>query len=265
LKSFILARSPIPTLDKDQPLSNAVEIMEYERLSALPVLDDGRFVGIVTIRDILSRIWGERVRMISLSSLYVSSVMKTDIPTVSLDSSLFEASELMIKHGLIAIPIINDGKPVGMIFEEDFPKLFLNSNADSSGFIIRNPRIVDIDSSLLNVRLLMLKENLRFIPVVKGERFVGVVRDFDIITVLKFIQDKVSSQHRVSRVKSLRASDVMRSTKAYFYGYPPISVVAKSILDERGLGAVALNEDNSVLGIVNTRIFVKMLLSWGFV
>lgn len=265
MKSFILARFPIPSVDKDQPLSNAIEIMEYEGLSALPVLDDGKFVGIINVRGILDRIWSERVRMISLSSLYVSSVMETSIPTLSLDSSLLEASELMIKHGLIAIPILSDGKPVGMIFEEDFPKLFLNSNVDSSGFILRNPRIVDIDSSILHVRSLMLKEDLRFIPVVKGEKFVGIVRDFDIVSVLKFIQDKVSPQHRASRVRSLRASDVMRSTKAYFYGTPPISVVAKSILDERGLGAVALNEDNSVLGVVNVRFFVKMLLFGGFV
>jgi len=259
LKSFRVARTPIICVDKDQSLSYALDVMDSNHLSALPVVDGGKFLGIITVRGIMGRIWSERVRTINLSSLYVSSVMETNIPKLSMDSTLIEACKLMIKHDLIALPILDYDKPIGMIFEDDIPILFSNLNIDSKDFINRDFRIVSIDSSILNVRSSMLKYNLRFIPVVKSGIFLGMVYDWDVIMALKLIHDRFPSQHRDARVRSLKASDVMRFKKASFYGYPPISLIAKVIIDNKSLGAVALNENGSINGVVDLKVFVKMV------
>ncbi|MEM0374486.1 MAG: CBS domain-containing protein [Sulfolobales archaeon] len=155
MKSFVIARTPIQYVDKDQPLSYALEIMDSKDLSALPVVDNGKFIGIITIRGIMDRIWSERVRIVNLSSLYVSSVMETNVPRISMDTTLIEACNLMIKCNSIALPILYDDKPIGMIFEEDIPRLFFDSNIDSSGFINRRFRVVDLDSNILHIRSLM--------------------------------------------------------------------------------------------------------------
>lgn len=258
MKSFIIARVPIQFVDKDQPLSYALEIMDSKDLSALPVVDNGKFIGVITIRGIMNRIWSERVRIVDLSSLYVSSVMETDVPNISIDTTLIEACNLMIKHNSIALPILYDDKPIGMIFEEDIPRLFFDSNIDSSEFINRRFKVADLDSNILHIRFLMLNENIRFIPVVKDGKFLGVINDWDIVMALRAIHDRFPLQHRDARVRSLKASDVMRFTKTIFYGHPSMGVIARMIVENKSLGAIALDENRSIVGVVDLKTFVKI-------
>ncbi|MEM3615418.1 MAG: CBS domain-containing protein [Candidatus Methanomethylicia archaeon] len=259
MKGFVIARIPIPTIDKDQPLSLAIDLMDSGTFNSIPVIDDGKFVGIVGVRGVLERIWSERVRTLNLSSLYVSSVMETGIPMVSMDSDLIEACNLMVKNNLMAIPIVDDGKPVGMIFEDDIPRLLLNSNNSSDEIMDYNVKSVDMDSSVLHVRSLMLKEGLRFIPIIKNGKFLGSIYDRDLINLLMFIQDKISPEHRDARIRGLRASDLIRFNMASFYGAPPIGRIARVILERGSPGAIALREDKSIFGVVHLKSFVKLV------
>ncbi len=78
-------------------------------LGALPVVDDGNLLGIITLRDI--DLAGDRTY-----DLIVEDLMTTDLITGNENTSLVEIAEIMLKTGIQRIPIIDDnGKLIGLI------------------------------------------------------------------------------------------------------------------------------------------------------
>ncbi|RLE51490.1 MAG: hypothetical protein DRJ20_02090, partial [Candidatus Methanomethylicota archaeon] len=88
-------RVPPPQVDKDQPLSYVLDLMEDFSVSCIAVTDEKRLVGLITLRSVLERIWSERVRLMSFSSLYASSVMNINLKTTTPDSNIFDVAKLI--------------------------------------------------------------------------------------------------------------------------------------------------------------------------
>lgn len=116
-----------------RPETSAVEAYERMRdyrVHRLPVVDAaGRLVGIVTRSDIEGRGafqhtdagWHEG--RFALAGTLVSEVMTAGPITVAPDSSMRKAAALMLDHHLSGLPVVEDGKLVGIITETDVFRL----------------------------------------------------------------------------------------------------------------------------------------------
>ena len=104
---------------RPQDLVNlAASLMEWERIRYVPVEDDqGELVGIVTYRCLL-RLVG-RVAGTEESEVAVSDVMRPHPMTVSVGTSTIEAIRLMRDRQVGCLPVVQDGKLVGMVTERD--------------------------------------------------------------------------------------------------------------------------------------------------
>lgn len=113
------------TLRRNQSLKEAARIFVEEGRHILPVVDeDGNFLGILRKMDL---IWpfipfyeGEPLNPGSLSDedarLYlVEDVMEWDVPTVSPDDDIAKAAALLGKEGFESIPVVEEGKFLGII------------------------------------------------------------------------------------------------------------------------------------------------------
>lgn len=93
----------------DDSVRRAAELMDELNVGALPVCDDGRLVGIVTDRDIT-------VRATALGSppdsTNVSEVMTEPAYSISQDSTLEEAEQLMGTAQIRRVPVVDDAKHV---------------------------------------------------------------------------------------------------------------------------------------------------------
>jgi CBS domain-containing protein len=122
----------------DAAIDQAIQIMLDHHLSGLPVINDkGALVGVVTEGDFLRRaeIGTERKRSRWLQFLLgsgrlaeeyahshgrkVSEVMTSNVVTAAIATPLDEVVELMIKHRIKRVPIVDGSKVVGIVTRSD--------------------------------------------------------------------------------------------------------------------------------------------------
>jgi len=93
----------------------AVKMQEWN-VGAIPIMDGERLAGIITDRDIVIRGTAEK----KPGSTKVEEIMTKELVTVSPDSSTDEAVQLMAKHQIRRLPVVENTKLLGMVSLGDF-------------------------------------------------------------------------------------------------------------------------------------------------
>ncbi|UYN89549.1 MAG: CBS domain-containing protein [Anaerolineales bacterium] len=112
-------------------LPEATALMREKHIRRLPVVENGQLVGIVTYGDLReanpSDATGLSIHEISylLQRIGVEKLMTRKPYTVSPDTALTEAARLMLQHKIGALPVVKDGKLVGIITESDIFRAFM--------------------------------------------------------------------------------------------------------------------------------------------
>ena len=113
------------TLDVSARLDRADELMRAERIRHLPILADGRLVGILSQRDIYlaatSSVLGLQpgTQEDWLAKIPVSEVMTTRVLTAHPDTSIGNAAELMVRERIGCLPVVEDEALVGLLTDTD--------------------------------------------------------------------------------------------------------------------------------------------------
>jgi len=110
------------TLSSRDKLTKAAGLMRKGGFRRLPVVDAGRLIGIITDRDI-------RRHVGYLDATTVGAVMTPDPKTVTPRMSVEDAARLMIAHKIDGLPVVEDGRLVGIVTTTDVMKAFLRVEA----------------------------------------------------------------------------------------------------------------------------------------
>ena len=126
-----MTRDPVVIHD-DTPMDEAMKIMRDSKVRRLPVLNDkGALVGIVSERDLLYASPSPATSLsihelhYLISKIVVADVMTTEVITVTEDTPLEEAARIMADNKIGGLPVVSNGKLVGIITETDLFKIFL--------------------------------------------------------------------------------------------------------------------------------------------
>ncbi len=114
------------TITPDTTIEEAEKIMRENNIAGLPVVENGKLVGILTNRDI---------RFYSGEKIKVSELMTKEVITAEEGITLDEAIKIMHKHRIEKLPIVKNGKLVGLITAKDILKRekYPNASRDSEG------------------------------------------------------------------------------------------------------------------------------------
>ena len=107
----IMTRNP-RTVDADDSVVDAARQMRDGDFGSVLVLRDGRVDGIITDRDIAVRVVGEGR---DPASTQVGEVCSTGVATVQPDQSIEEAVRVMREQDVRRVPVVEDGRPVGIL------------------------------------------------------------------------------------------------------------------------------------------------------
>lgn len=103
----------------------ARKIMEEHKIRRLPVVDEGKLVGIITLTDLLKAapspatslsIWELHYL---LDRVKVSEIMTRDVVTTTPDTDLRQVANIMAERKIGGLPVVENGEVVGMITESD--------------------------------------------------------------------------------------------------------------------------------------------------
>jgi CBS domain-containing protein len=106
------------TVHDDDIVDLAASLMEWEHLRHVPVEDqEGRLLGLVTHRALMKVMTRGRA---AAGSVTVGEIMERDPLTCTPETSTVEAIALMRKNKIGSLPVIKDGRLVGIVTEHDF-------------------------------------------------------------------------------------------------------------------------------------------------
>ncbi|SES98210.1 CBS domain-containing protein [Methanococcoides vulcani] len=110
----------------DMTISDAAKIMVMNRFRRLPVVKGDILIGVVNASSIMHFLGnGDAFEKLTTGNIHeamdapISSLISKDVVWVSSDADLGKASELMVKNGVGALPVIDNGKLCGIITERD--------------------------------------------------------------------------------------------------------------------------------------------------
>jgi CBS domain-containing membrane protein len=120
----------VMTLERNEKLTAADDIMRLGRIRHLPVVDEnGALVGILTQRDLFHNAvmralgYGQRAAAQARETLVIKEAMHTDVISVTPDTPLRDAARLMLQRKIGCLPVLEGQRIVGIITEADFVAL----------------------------------------------------------------------------------------------------------------------------------------------
>ncbi|MDL2286802.1 CBS domain-containing protein [Desulfococcaceae bacterium OttesenSCG-928-F15] len=109
---------PVFTVDGNISMEEALAILEEKGCTGLPVLEDGRLAGVISKRD------SRKIRKESQKKSPVKAFMSRDPITINPQTSPREAVQIMIRHDIGRLPVVENGKVIGIVSRTDAMRLF---------------------------------------------------------------------------------------------------------------------------------------------
>lgn len=118
--------SPVITVRRDCAVPAALSLMREHRIRHLPVVENGRLVGIISRGDLREASSKAAINAdtyesnFMLSRLTVDNLMARKVFTVTPDAFIVFAAELMTDNKIAGLPVVQqDGSVIGIVTESD--------------------------------------------------------------------------------------------------------------------------------------------------
>jgi CBS domain-containing protein len=118
------------SIGKSVSVVEAARLMREQDIGSLPITDDEKLVGMITDRDITTRVVAEAAdpQMTSVGDVY-----SRDLISVAPDNDLEEAVQLMARHQVRRLPVVENGTLVGIVAQAD---IALKENEKKTGELV---------------------------------------------------------------------------------------------------------------------------------
>ena len=125
--------TPVITIEASSPISAAHHLMKNNNIRRLPVIKNDKLVGLVTIGDVreaspsdattlsiweLNYLWAQ---------LTAEKIMTHNLLTVTPDTPILDAAEMMLEKKVSGLPVVEGKKLVGMLTESDIFRMLIKS------------------------------------------------------------------------------------------------------------------------------------------
>lgn len=183
------------SINTSAKISEAIALMKEKNLGGLPVVDDeNRVRGIITERDI-AILFADRA-----SGIKVTQLMSEKVITALPRTTIFEAEKTMATQGFRRLPIISEGKVLGIVTSMDIIRFFGSGEVFKhlrSGTIIQvlNTPALEIatkqvstigaDADVGQAAKIMRERDIGAVPVVRNDTLVGMITERDFFKIIE--------------------------------------------------------------------------------
>lgn len=166
----------IITIEPQTTVPDALALMEEKRVRRLPVVEMDRLVGIVTLLDLVRAspspatslsIWELNYL---LAKLPVKEIMAKKLYTVKMDTPIDEAAAMLRENRIGGLPVVDNGKIVGIITETDIFAAFMEMLGVSRGGLRLTLELPDRSGALAEAAELLRNFGVTIVSVVMMPR-----------------------------------------------------------------------------------------------
>jgi CBS domain-containing protein len=182
------------TVKTTADISEAIQLMK-KNVGGLPVVDEGNRVrAIVTERDV-AHMFADRI-----SGIKVSQLMTEKVVAAMPKTTIFEAEKTMIGQGFRRLPIVSDGKVIGIVTAMDIIRFFgtgevfkhLKSgtitqvlNTPALEIATKEVATISPDADVGQAAKIMREKNFGALPVTQNEKLVGIITERDFFKIIE--------------------------------------------------------------------------------
>ncbi len=253
----VMTRNVI-TVDKNRKLSDAIKLLEKNRISRAVVTDSGKVCGVVTEKDILETLGSSRYRKLLPSSLRVSTAMCSSLIVVKGDAEVGDAALLMAQNKINSLPVIDGGQLAGIITATDLLKVLKERKEKVGSVMSRQAIKVSPTERVVHARRLMLDNKIRGIAVVEGGEVVGILTERDLVRALGNFK-KLADRYQHRRIRNMLVGDVM-TQDVKTLEVDAIAADAAKLMLENGISGIPVIKKEKFVGIVTKADLVRLLI-----
>lgn len=276
--------SPVVAIKPTDPVAHAKNLMLRYGIKRLVVIDQGKPVGIVSMRDLAERLgrgtsaWRRR----PIDHIPVARVMSEGLITVAPGTDVSKAAGLMLKHRISSLVVLDGKELVGIVTKTDLTRRFaeqLGARAKVKELMSTNVVTADRMHSLAHVIELMGKHGISRVVVADGKKPIGIVTESDVaLAQLEKVAEGIRQRRvrytrkaeragrpryrYVKYVALLTVEDVMRSGLLTIGGEEDAARAA-SLMLKHGISGLPVVEDEKLVGILTKTDLVKGVAKLG--
>ncbi|MFZ2497338.1 MAG: CBS domain-containing protein [Methanosarcina sp.] len=194
-----------------------LKILKNKHISGVPVLKDSKVVGIVTRTNLLQNPEEEQLALL----------MTRDPITISIGADLQTAARLLLEHDIRRLPVVDNGKLVGLVTVADVVGTIADMNIDIpiKDYVEKEVVAIYNETPLPVVARIMELSGVKAVPVLDANlELVGIISDRDVISA-SIIEDSVEmSDMSAGLDDDAWTWESMRDTMSIYYSVSRIKV-----------------------------------------
>ncbi len=244
--------------DKDQNIHDALKLMKKHKVSRLPVVNtnnehERELVGIITEKDIALRLGSSRYGNMAPSHFYISTVMTPDPITLKSSENIGNAAKIMIDNKIGGIPVVDDGKIVGIVTKTDFIKTCQGIPYDKTyvkDMMQTKVMTVSPEDRLVHARRIIIDEDIGRLPVMSGGELEGILTAKDIASSMISFRKVVPDKYQSARIRNLLVEDIMTQNVRTINEGSTIAEASSFMIDEDFSGIPVVNDSSEITGMI---------------
>jgi len=259
----------IVTIDKDQIVFDGLKLMKKNRISRLPVINtngkhEKELVGIVSEKDIATKLGSSKYGDLPPSHFHISTVMKKDFITVNKDMDIVEVANLLLENHIGGLPIMDNEEMVGIVSKSDFIST-CKGRAYEKILVedIMSTNLVSVSSHdrLVHARRVMLDSKIGRLLISENNELAGILSSKDIIRAMISFKKEVPQNHQKAQIKECLVEQYMTHSIKKIKTTSTIAELAKDMLKTGYNGYPVVNEEDQVVGIITQSDLLKLIIT----
>ena len=172
----------VVTITPDAGVRDLIALLAEHNVGALIVSADGTSVdGIVSERDVVRHLHADG----TVVDNTVGAIMTAEVETCAPDTMLDDLMKVMTERRIRHVPVCEDGRLVGMITDRDIAIKVVAAGKDPKTCKVSEleqgkPVTIGADDSVDEILRTMKQYKVRRLPVIDGQRLVGMVSQGDV-------------------------------------------------------------------------------------
>ena len=247
------------TVDKSTRLSHVLDLFEKYRISRVVVVDSkDKPIGIATEKDIADKLGSTRARDLPASRLTISSVMASPLVTVSPETDLLDAVEMMASKNISSVVVVFGDTLLGIVTKTDVIRLFKDDNRTQVNRVLcKSIKTVNPDDRVIFARSILVKSDLDHLIVVRDSKPIGLVTDRDIAIGLAKIRSYDGWRHLDSMLDQFLVINVMVQAPPTVNPTTPLGKAVEIMLNKHLKALPVVDSEGILMGSVSKTSIVE--------
>jgi len=237
-------------VDKDRKLSDAIKLMDKHGVLRLPVINDGKLIGVLTASNIIEKIGDSRSLNLDVSVFHISSSITKNPYTISPDENVKKALEFFRSDFISILPVVEGDDLVGMITRQHMIPL-VESKGTIGNAMTKKFSTLFWGDRVIHARKQYLEEGVRYFAIKSQSNYMGLISVKDLLFGLYKFRKNINAKHHPDTIiKEFKVEEILTREPEMMDPNLPLDTLIKQISKKTQFAYPVSNSSKEISGFI---------------